>query len=296
MVNALVLAITGQTELGKAWQSLVRPDDRIGIKVSTAGAPVFSTHVGIVSAIVSGLEQAGIPRSAIVIWDRQSQQLHMAGYADGGMCAVRGIDPPHGFDPAAIFTAPMLGTLIWGDSAFLGQGGPLFHAMHSEPQVTSESHLARIVSRDLTRIISVPVFSEERGCGVAGALYNVTVPNVDNGRRFTQDTGASSICDLFSDRRIGPKVTLTIVDGLLAQYAGGPEFNPNFSLHHRTLYASRDPVALDSTLVRKLDGWRKEARLPAIGEHASWLREAQTIGLGNYDPERIAVVPVSPAL
>ena len=70
--------------------------------------------------------------------------------------------------------------------------------------------------------------------------------------------------DLFADPHIGPKVTLTIVDGLLAQYAGGPEFNPNYSLHHRTLYASRDPVALDATLVRKLEGWRREARLPAI--------------------------------
>jgi hypothetical protein len=61
MVDRLVLAITGQTDLGKAWQMLVRPDDYIGIKVSTVGGRLFSTHWGIVAAIAAGLQQAGIP-------------------------------------------------------------------------------------------------------------------------------------------------------------------------------------------------------------------------------------------
>ena len=36
------------------------------------------------------------------------------------------------------------------------------------------------------------------------------------------------------------------MDGLVAQYAGGPQSQPNYAIHHATLYASKDPVALDA--------------------------------------------------
>lgn len=293
MVDRLVLALTGQADLGKAWQMLVRPDDYIGIKINTLGGQLFSTHRGIVAAIVAGLQQAGIPRSSIVVWDREARTLREAGYVSENGLRVRSVDQPGGLDPQATFTAPTLGLLIWGDLSFRGESALLTREALWSTRMSAESHIARLLSHEVTRIISVPTFSDEPGCGVAGALYNVTVPNVDNSRRFTQIPGSSSICDLFADPRIGPKVTLTIVDGLLAQYAGGPTANPNYMVQHRTLYASRDPVALDATMLRKLETWRREANLPAIGERADWLREAQAIGLGCYDEQRISLQRVS---
>ena len=55
MVNRLVLAATGQSDVGKAWGSLVSPNDRVGIKISAAGGELFTTHHDIVNAIVDGL-------------------------------------------------------------------------------------------------------------------------------------------------------------------------------------------------------------------------------------------------
>ena len=75
----------------------------------------------------------------------------------------------------------------------------------------------------------------------------------------------------------------------LAQYAGGPASNPNYMVQHRTLYAGRDPVAIDATLLRKIEAWRRESNLPAIGERAGWLKEAQSIGLGYYEESHISV-------
>lgn len=296
MVDDLVMAVTGQHEVARAWGTLVRPTDRVGIKISAVGGPTFASHHGIVSAIAEGLVRSGVPMSNIIVWDRSGAALRAAGYvSQRGGYQVRSIDPPGGFDPQARFVAPMLGMLIWGDISFRGQKNPVGRATEPDSQVSSESHLARILTRDVTRVINVPTLSDERGCGVAGALYNMTVPNVDNWRRFTQGTGSSSICDLYADPRIASKVALTIMDGLLAQFAGGPEFEPIYSVNHRTVYASRDPVALDSTVLRKLEVWRKEANLPPIGERATWLREAQTIGLGHYDEDKISMVPVTPA-
>ncbi|PYL52538.1 MAG: hypothetical protein DMF29_10700 [Verrucomicrobia bacterium] len=44
MVDRLILAVTGQPDLAKAWGSLVSPNDKIGIKISAAGGELFTTH------------------------------------------------------------------------------------------------------------------------------------------------------------------------------------------------------------------------------------------------------------
>src|SRR4030095_11232774 len=44
MVNRLVLAVTGESDVAKAWGSLVSASDRVGIKISAAGGDLFTTH------------------------------------------------------------------------------------------------------------------------------------------------------------------------------------------------------------------------------------------------------------
>jgi hypothetical protein len=293
MVERLVLAVTGEKDPKRAWSSLVKPTDVVGLKISAAGGPIFSTHKGVISAVVSGLQLAGVPRNKIIIFDRNAEQLADSGFIETrGGPLVRSVDPPRGYDPQAVFTAPTLGQLIWGDINFRGIETGMRRMALQQAQNSPESHLAKVVSKQITRIINLPTFSDARGCGLAGALYNVTVPLLDNSRRFTQGGGASSICDLYADPRIGGKVALTIVDGLMAQYAGGPEYNPNYSEPHRTLLASKDPVALDGTVFREIEGWRREANLPSLAAEASWLQEAETIGLGTFDANRITIQPL----
>ena len=160
-------------------------------------------------------------------------------------------------------------------------------------QLSSQSHFATILSHDVTKIVNVPVLTEEAGCGIAGALYNMTVPNVDNWRRFLQldASNTESIASLYADDHIAPKVVLTIMDALVAQYAGGPGFQPNYAFHHETLYASRDPVALDSIGLRKLEDWRKPSNLAPIGKRAGWLESAEQLGIGHFAAERIVLLP-----
>ena len=127
--------------------------------------------------------------------------------------------------------------------------------------------------------------------GIAGCLYNVTIPNVDNWRRFTQGIGfgAAAIAELYADPTVGKKVVFNLMDGLVAQYAGGPESQPNYSIHHATLYAGKDPVAIDSVALRKLEQWRTRSSLPAVGQMAAYVKAASQIGLGNNAPERIEI-------
>jgi len=83
------------------------------------------------------------------------------------------------------------------------------------------------------------------------------------------------------------------MDGLLAQYAGGPRFNPNYAFAYRTIYASKDPVAIDATAFRLIEKLRKEARLKPIAKLSEWLSDAQEMGLGNFEESRITLEQVS---
>jgi hypothetical protein len=297
MVDQLVLAATGAADVKTAWKRLVTSKDVVGIKVSTAGGRYFSSHRGVVEAIASGLEQAGVSRAKIIVWDRHSSGLRDAGYVTrSGEYVVRGIDPPRGLDPASSFFAPAFGRLIWGDLSFKVKKTLKEKAAANEDQLSPESHLPFLLTREITKIVNVALLSDEPGCGVAGALYNVTVPNVDNGRRFTQGSGSASICDLYLDEHIGPRVVLHFIDGLVAQYAGAPQFNANYAFQHATLYASRDPVALDVTILARMEKWREQAKLPPIGKLAAWLKVGEELGIGHSAAEDIDLkrVPAKP--
>src|SRR6184192_2643164 len=294
MVDRLVLAATGQPDLAKAWDSLISPNDKIGIKISAAGGELFTTHHDVVSAIVDGLVAAGHPRSSIIVWDRSLQGSKEAGYkkaADG--FELKAIAPRDGYDLKATFTAPLLGKLIWGDVDYISDRGKSEPLSDTE-NTSSISHFSRILSEQVTKIINVPVLSNSTTNGIAGCLYNMTIPNIDNWRRFAQGTGfgAESIALLYSNPIISQKVVLNIMDGLAAQYGGGPQSQPNFALHHATLYVSKDPVALDTIALKRLEEWRSKSNFPPIGRLASYVQTATTVGLGNSDVSRIEVKDV----
>src|SRR5216110_946949 len=99
MVNRLVLAVTAQPDLARAWGSLVAPTDKIGIKISAAGGELFTTHRDVVTAVVEGLVAAGHPRSSIIVWDRSLEGTKGAGYKKSDGFELKSIPPRDGYDP-----------------------------------------------------------------------------------------------------------------------------------------------------------------------------------------------------
>jgi uncharacterized protein (DUF362 family) len=289
MVNRLVLAATGQSEVAKAWASLVSPNDRVGIKISAAGGELFTTHHDVVNAIVDGLVAAGHPRSSIIVWDRSLGGINEAGYRAGiDRYQLQAITPRDGYDAKAVLTAPLLGQLIWGDLDYLGDARKMLSGIDNTSNV---SHFSKILSSEVSKIINVPVMSISETNGIAGCFYNMTIPNIDNWRRFAQGSrfGEDSLSEIYANPLIAKKVVFNVMDGLIAQYAGGPQSQPNYATHHATLYASRDPVALDAIALKRLEEWRIRASLPKIGRLAAYIDFASQLGLGNSAPNRIEV-------
>ena len=281
MVDALVRTVTGSDSTRAAWRELAGTDERVGIKVTTAGGPYFATRRGVVAAAIAGLKDAGVRE--VIVWDKSSTALRACGFTTQRLgCEVRGIDPPHGWDREASFQAPVLGKLIWGDLLFSEKISPRAVGKGDDNLLSSKSHLATILSKEVPRFINIAALSDEPACGVAGALHSAVIGNLDNWRRFTTsgEGGASAIADCYADPRLGGKCVLHILDALAVTYAGGPGPNPQAAAIHKTLYASRDPVALDSIGLRLLERWRLRASFGPIGTKAAWLRGSN---VGNAD-------------
>jgi uncharacterized protein (DUF362 family) len=291
MVNRLVLAVTGQSDVAKAWGSLVSPGERVGVKISAAGGELFTTHHAIVKAIVDGLAAAGHPRGSIIVWDRSLGGIKEAGYrsaVDGFQ--VKAIAPHDGYDAKATLSAPLVGKLVWGDFEYVGDTGKM--PLLADAEATSNvSHFSKIISTEVDKVINVPVMSVSETNGIAGCIYNMTIPNIDNWRRFAQGSrfGAESLAEIYAKPLIANKVVLNLMDGLIAQYAGGPQPQPNYAVHHATLYASKDPVALDAIALKRLEEWRKRESLRPVGPVAAYIDVASQLGLGNSSTNRIEV-------
>lgn len=306
MVDDLVMVATGQSTVASAWGSLVKPSDVVGIKVCANGSPLFSSHPAVVDAIVAGLSEAGVPPQNIIVWDREERRLKEAGFRARN-AGYRLMWSEGNYDPKAFITSPMSGKLIYGDLLFVPKAPDVLRGeLREEPvekdkrrprttdNISDESHLSNVLTRVVTKVINVPVLSDNTFCGLSGALYNMTIQNVDNWRRLVQDpiNGDPSIPEAYADPRIGAKVVFQVMDGLIALYAGAPIGDANYAVHYGTLYASKDPVAVDAIALRKIDEWRIAAQMDPASKVAKYLQTAFVYGLGNCDLSRIEVVDV----
>ncbi len=321
MLDRALLKLTSAPDVGTAWTRLgVTPDDIVGIKITTMGGPLLSTHWALVQAICDGLQAAGLPPSHIIIWDKSEAQMEVAGYTpvegSDAHVGIAAIFPGSGYDPSIVYKNNLVGSLIWGDSEFASvdpgadlndaaQGAVNAKGFGDTPpasggdalsgggfQTSTKSHYANLVANICTKIINVPVLTDNSYIGINGCLGSLALGSVDNNRRFQGDPtfGDPAICEILDRDFMRRKVIIHILDALVAEYAGGPGFNPLFTEPIGALYVSRDPVAIDSLALPRLERWRKYNHVDPIGAHAAHVHDAANYHLGTDDLSRIQLV------
>jgi len=323
MVDKSVLKLTSARDLGTAWTRLgITPSDVVGIKITTMGGPLLSTHRPIVQAICDGLQAAGVSPDHIIVWDKDGDDMRRAGYtpmsAGEGHVGISAIFPGTGYDPSTIYKNEIVGTLIWGDYEFIrrdtnddlfdaarkavnddktygnpgGGGDSTLTTGSSIPQTSNNSYFAWLVTHTCTKIINVPVLTDNSYTGISGCLSSLALGCVDNNRRFQGDPtyGDPAICEILEKDFIRRKVVIHILDALVSEYAGGPRFNPQFTQSIGAIYVSRDPVAVDSLVLPRIEAWRKQGRIDSIGKTASHVHSAAVSNLGTDDRSRIQLI------
>ena len=286
MVNKGLLRWTGKPDSRAAWLSLVSTQDVVGIKVFSRPGPNTGTRPAVAAAVVEGLLAAGLPARNIIVWDKDTTDLKLAGFFD--LAARYGIRVTGslqvGYDPGVYYDSPILGNLVWGDLEFERKG----------EGIGRRSFVSKLVTRQITKIINVTPLLNHNLAGVSGNLFSLATGSVDNFFRFEIDSGrlAIAVPEIYNLPALNDKVVLNIVDALVCQYEGAERSLLHYSAALNQLRFSRDPVALDALSLQELERQRKDAGAPEVKQDLELYQNAALLELGVCDPKRIEVEEV----
>ena len=296
MMQRGMMELTGADGWVDAWRHFFEPGDVVGIKLNPVGQPLVKSDATVVREIIAGLEAAGVRRRDIVAYDRYRKQFYQAGYdkwlpegvriscavedVDDIQQKIEGYDPDHYMEMA--LTLPGYGL---------------------DNLTARRSYAAHFITREIHKLINVPVLKDHQSAGVTLALKNLSHGLTNNVNR-SHSSPSLNACNAFIPAAVAipvirNKAVLHILDGVKGLYHGGPSARPEFVWEHSTLYFSTDPVALDHIGWEVIDAQRVSVGMKRIVEatpdqfstfvhrQPEHVEIAGALGLGVWDRGKI---------
>jgi hypothetical protein len=305
MVELGITTLTG-VSLKKSFRLLFEPSDVVGIKVNPVGPPLMCSKPEVVAALAAWLEKNGIARRNIVIWDRFDDMLKEAGFTAerfpglriealqtmaGEGKSFRNDKGEHvsagSFDRTAYYFAEgVVGKGVQGyqdDEFYLNQ-----HVFNDE-----YSYFGTLVTKRLTKIINVAVF-KNAGHGVSMATKNLGYGAICNTGRLHAPLGFRVCTEVLAAPALRDKLVLNVIDGIRGQYDDGPMMNEKFVYPLHTLSFATDPFAADRAGHDQITEKRRamDVRVSDHPRYTDYFAQAERLGLGVTDPEKIRLVKV----
>ena len=286
LVDRGLLALSGKTNAAAAWKVWVKPEDVVGFKVISAPGALTGTRPTVVEALIDSLIQSGHPASKIVIWDRQARDLKASGFEDLahrlGVRCVATTDA--GWDGNQFYESAVQGKLVFGDFEF-GKGDRF--------AVGRRSHVSRLLTKEVTRIIPVTPLLTHHSGGIYGHLLSLAFGSVDNMFRFETDPSRTeeSVPELCALDDLMPKVAFGVTDALVGQVRGDDKARLHDTIALNELRFGTDLVALDVISIVDVTAARKA--YPIEGERAlrtELFFNAELLELGIANTNRIEVL------
>ncbi|MEN6641280.1 MAG: DUF362 domain-containing protein [Armatimonadia bacterium] len=258
----------GASNVVEAMKQLFKPEDRVAIKVNCI-APQMGTQPEVVSAVVEALTFAGVDNKNIIIFDKEDRDLAGAGFT----CTATGEGP-----------------MVYGTVG--ATKNPGYEERFTEINKTSFC-LSKIVTRECTAIVNVPVIKQHCFAGMTCALKN-HFGSIHNPEDFHYIDGCNpAVADVNLATAIRQKQRLCVVDAIWLQYDNGPAYSAKDVAFYGAIMAGTDPVALDTQVHILLDLYRKAHNLPPLDEverPPKHIKTAAEYKLGCGDPNAIQLV------
>jgi uncharacterized protein (DUF362 family) len=287
MMKRGMAGLTGVDEPVEAWRSMFEPGDVVGIKVNPVGQPHAISNYATVHAIVEGLESAGVKRRDIVVFDRYRDQFIQAGYEKNLPDGCR-------WDAAVdTFEEVQLDIAEYDPDVFISMD--IVHPKGHDPKDdrTRRSHMAKIVTRTINKLICIPVLKDHGSGGVTLALKNMSHGLVNNVAR-SHGSADTNTCNIFipsivTHPILRKKAVLQILDGLNAVYHRGPGAMKEYVWEYKALFFATDPVAMDRIGWEIVDAKRvKEGMFPVAETGRKGKDPTKTEAFDYRQPQHIA--------
>jgi uncharacterized protein (DUF362 family) len=259
MVHATVCKLAGKAKPEDAWKQFIKPDDVVAVKINCLFGIGAATHPEVTAAVVEGILMAGVPADKIIVWDREDKHLENSGYTVVRDKGVR----------------------------YIGVNGE----WEDQPaeSLTCKGRLAKVLTRECTALVSVPMLKTHTIAGMTMALKN------HYGSFHNPSDAHGNACDPFLAEvnaldPIRKKTRLIVADALLPVADAGPQARPQWTWEYKAILAATDPVAIDAVGLKILQEQRAKLGKPPL--KVKCLATAAAKGLGVADLDQIEVVAV----
>jgi uncharacterized protein (DUF362 family) len=293
MIKSGMLNLTNVKNISDAWRMFVTPQDRIGLKVNPVAGALLSTSAEVVRAIIQQLEEAGIPKKNISIWDRREFEMHEVGFTKNNFPGIEIIGTERKDDKGSFYDANKVlyseqmidkNWYYWADTEEKYDAETLPYMINEGKY----SYFSNIVTQKVDKIINIPIL-KNAGPTVTLCLKNLAYGSVSNTGRLHKQLWSDTCAEVCAFPPLRDKVVLNIVDGIKGCFDGGPGVNEQFITEYKTILVGTDPVAVDRigyeiVLKKRLAEKIQKEESPRGQEY---LKLAENLKLGIADLNKI---------
>ncbi len=295
MLEKAMLELTGEKKLKRAWRQFVSPGEKIGLKVNPVAGRTLTTSHAVTKSVIRQLEESGINRSDLIIWDRRLMQLHETGYTEENYPGIRvmGTEQQDGeglfYDSDGVLYGEKMIDKDWYYWADV-EGEYDEYTIPYMVNGGKYSYFTRIVTQELDKIINIPIL-KNAGATVTNAMKNLAFGSVTNTGRLHAQLWNETCAYVCAFAPVRDKVVLNVVDGLKGCFNGGPGANPQFFCNYNTMLVGTDPVAIDRiaheiVVAKRIEEGLQKADNPKA---STFLDLAESLELGISRRELIEV-------
>lgn len=264
MLEKALTALTGEPDLVKAVGRFVHKDDKVVVKVNGIARENMATNKELVLPFIEAMIASGVPAASITVLEQYRNFLQ------GTRISERNV-------PAGVKVALHLNEdATMPDRMIQGTG--------------VRTKFARVLTES-TAVINFSLIKDHSICGYTGAMKNMTHGCTINPHDFHTHHASPQIALLYAQDVIKSRVRLCISDAFKVMAHGGPLYKqPQYVTTYESIFASTDPVALDTIgweLVEAKRADKKLRTLTAEGRPPAYIQAGADLGLGIADRSKI---------
>lgn len=264
LLERALVELTGASNLTNALGRFIHPSDKVAIKVNGIAGQVGHTmavNFELIAPLVNSLIKLGVPPQNITVYEQYPT------YLMGCRVNVRSFQLPEQV-----------------------QTGTHNNKDHVMPKIAVYQAITTRYCRiftEATAVINMTMMKDHSLCGFTGALKNITHGNIDNPHHHHDHRASPQIAALYNHPIVQSRVRLHLTDAFKITYDKGPlDKDPRTRVPHGAVYASTDPVALDTIGHQVIDKERLARggmTLERAGRDPFYIRQAAEMGIGVHD-------------
>jgi uncharacterized protein (DUF362 family) len=270
MLTRALTELTGKPDLVTAVGEFVHKDDKVCVKVNGIALQNMGTNKELVLPFLEAMIASGVKPENITVLEQYGSFLGGTRINQSNV-------------PAGVKTS-------------VHQNSDATMAERLIPGTGVSTKFVRVLTES-TCAINFSLIKDHSICGYTGMLKNMTHGCQIYPHYYHTHHASPQIALLYAQDVIKSRVRLCISDGFKIMAHGGPLYKqPQYVFPHEAIYASTDPVAMDTIGSEIIEQSRADhglRSLAAEGRPPAYIQAAADLGLGIADKSKIQLKTVA---